>query len=86
EFKEAWQNSFDNSKTEEERINLIYILLTVAKSKSVWEEIKPNVVDKDIKNYRDELCFKIARDFYAKQPRESQHHIPSFFNALSAIA
>jgi hypothetical protein len=85
EFQRAWQNSFDNSKTEE-RINLIYILLTVAKSKSVWEEIKPNADDTDIKNYRDELCFKIAHEFYAKQPRESPHHIPSFFNALSTTA
>jgi hypothetical protein len=86
DFQKAWQNGFDNSKTEEEKINLFYILLTVAKSKSVWEEIKPNAVDIDIKNYRDELCFKIAHEFYAKQPRESPHHIPSFFNALSTTA
>jgi len=88
EFQKTWQNSFDNSKTEEERINLIYILLTVIKSKSVWEEIEPNGGDKDIKNYRDELCFEIARYFYAKQPRtrESPHHLSSFFNALSTTA
>jgi hypothetical protein len=86
EFQKAWQNYFDNSKTEEEKVNLIYMLLTVAKSKSVWEEIKPNADNIDIKNYRDELCFKIAREFYAKQSSESLHHLPSFFNALSAIA
>lgn len=88
DFQKAWQNYFNNSKTEEEKVNLIYILLTVAKSKSVWEDIKPNSDNIDIKNYRDELCFKIAREFYAKHPREKshEHHLPSFFNALSAIA
>ena len=84
EFQIAWKPVFDNpDKTE----LAIYALLTVAKSKPIWEQLKPNATanNKEIKTYLDDLSLIIAREFYAKQPRTSQHHLPSFFNALSAI-
>lgn len=86
EFQAAWQEIFNHHETSEaEKEQLIYALLTVAKSKSTWQDIKPNETAKNpkIKAYQDNLSLKIARDFYAKQPRhDNQHHLPSFFNAL----
>jgi hypothetical protein len=81
EFVQNWHTDFNNSQAIEQQA-LIYILLTIAKSKSVWELIK-SANTADSKNYRDELCLKIAREFYAKQSKESPHHFPKFFQQLS---
>ncbi len=86
DFQKIWLDGFTNSKaTTTEKNALIYALLTIAKSKPIWEDIKLPIETADHKNYRDELCLKIGREFYAKQPRESEHHLPSFFNMLSTI-
>jgi hypothetical protein len=83
EFQTAWKIAFANNET---MILAIYALLTIAKSKPSWEQIKPNATANniEIKTYLDDLSLIIAREFYAKQPRDSQHHLTYFFNALSA--
>lgn len=86
DFQKIWLDGFTNSKaTTTEKNALIYALLTIAKSKPIWEDIKLPIETADHKNYRDELYLKIGREFYAKQPRESEQHLPSFFNMLSSI-
>lgn len=83
-FQIAWLDSFTNPQsTEQEKHVLAYILLTFAKSKFIWEQIKPDHPTVNHKNYRDELCLKIGRQFYAEQPRESELHLPRFFSALA---
>lgn len=85
DFQKTWLENFsDTSATDTEKDALIYALLTIAKSKPVWEKIKSPLVSADHKNYRNELCLKIGRDFYAQQPRESEHHLPCFFAAIEA--
>jgi hypothetical protein len=89
EFKQLWQENFNNPEiTEIEKEQLIYALLTVAKPKATWIKIIPHATakNKEIETYRNQLSHKIALEFYSKQPRESPHHIPSFFNALSTTA
>lgn len=85
-FQQNWQN---HQATETDKDALAYILLTLAKAKPVWNGIKsPNGTETSAKadinkNYRDELCLKIAKDFYAKQSRNSDHHLPQFFHRLA---
>lgn len=89
EFQEKWLAEFAKPNiTLTEKDNLINALLIIVKSKTAWESIQSESATKEIepKTYRNQLSHKIALEFYAKQPRESPHHIPSFFNALSAIA
>lgn len=87
EFQVIWKSAFNSDITDFDKDKLIDALLTVAKSKLIWEKIVPNTAAKnaDIKTYRDDLSLIIAREFYAKQPRDSEHHLPGFFNALSAL-
>ena len=87
DFKDTWLLEV-NKNLITEKNQLIYALLTVAKSKSIWEKIKPNTTakNKEIKEYRDNLSLAIASKFYAKEPQDSQHHLPSFFNALLTAA
>ncbi|MCK4493083.1 MAG: hypothetical protein KAU26_03450 [Methylococcales bacterium] len=85
DFQKTWLENFSNPNvTTNEKINLINILLIMAKSKTTWENIKSSNENKssEHKKYRNQLSFKIALEFYAKQPQNSQHHLPSFFNAL----
>ncbi len=89
-FQSAWKESFNHPQiTEQEKIDLAYVLLTLAESKankktlSLWEQIKSaKQNDDNHKNYRDELCLKMGKQFYAKQSRDSELHLPRFFSAL----
>ena len=84
DFQQTWLENFINPETnEEDKKALIYALLTIAKSKPIWEKIEVTEKTINLKNYRDELCLKIAQEFYAIQPTTSKHHIPSFFYMLA---
>lgn len=84
EFMDAWEKDFkDEAKEDEERNKLIHVLLTIAKSKDTWENIKHPTNPERSKIYRDQLSLEFARSFYAKEPIESLHHIPSLFRALA---
>ncbi len=90
DFQNNWLDSFTHPQaTEADKDALAYILLTFAKSKPEWERIKsPNGSKMSPKaeintNYRNQLCFRIAKEFYAKEAPDSEHHLPRFFNRLS---
>jgi hypothetical protein len=84
EFMNVWKNDFqDETKEVVERNKLAHILLTIAKSKNTWERIKHPKISEESKIYRDDLSLEFARSFYAKEPIESLHHIPSLFRALA---
>jgi hypothetical protein len=90
DFQKNWQDYFSHHQTtDEEKKALAYVLLTLAQSKPEWDRIKfssssvESTPAKVNKNYRDQLCLKIAKDFYAKQSRNSDHHLPQFFHRLA---
>lgn len=78
-LQSSWQTSFNSAETEEKNA-LIYALLSIHQVKDYWKLIKS---DSEISDFEGQLTLNIA-NFYAKQPRDSQHHLPSFFNALAA--
>jgi hypothetical protein len=85
DFQEKWLDEFSKINTTSiEKISFIKSLLIVAKSKTAWESIKSESAEH--KTYRNQLSHKIALEFYAKEERNSPHHLPHFFNALAAIA
>lgn len=89
DFQKRWLEIFLNPNTKtNEKATLINILLILAKSKIVWENIKSSNENKssEHKKYRNQLSFKIALEFYAQQPQDSPLHLPSFFNALLIAA
>jgi len=88
EFQKIWLDEFSKQNiTPLDKNALIEVLLIIAKSKTIWESIQSDkgTKAKAHKDYRDQLTFKIANEFYAKQPRDSLHHLPSFFNALKGV-
>jgi hypothetical protein len=89
-FQLNWQATFaDPQTTASDKEALAHILLTLAKAKPLWSGIKsPKGVEESPqtatnKDYRNQLCLKIAKDFYAKQSRDSDHHLPQFFHRLA---
>jgi len=82
-LQESWQTAFNSAETEEKNV-LIYALLSIHQIKDYWKLIKSNS-ELSEERFKEQLTLEIG-NFYAKQPRESLHHLPSFFNALSAIA
>ncbi|MEN9374385.1 MAG: hypothetical protein RIR79_1937 [Pseudomonadota bacterium] len=84
EFINAWKSDFqDEAKEAVEKNKLAHILLTIAKSKNTWENIKHPKKPEISKTYRDDLSIEFARNFYAKEPIDSLRHIPSLFRALA---
>ena len=79
----SWKTAFNSAETDE-KYALIYALLSIHQIKDYWKLIKSNSGIPD-ERFKEQLTLSIG-NFYAKQPRESLHHLPSFFNALSAIA
>lgn len=79
----SWQTTFNSAETEEKNA-LVYALLSIHQIKDYWQLIKSDSELSETR-FKEQLTLSIG-NFYAKQPRESPHHIPSFFNALSAIA
>jgi hypothetical protein len=79
----SWRTVFNSAETEEKNA-LIYALLSIHQIKDYWQLIKSGSEISETR-FKEQLTLSIG-NFYAKQPPESPHHIPSFFNALSAIA
>lgn len=79
-LQQSWSQAFQ-SANEPEKSQLIYALLTIHQVKTYWKSFKPkdNVPQQ---RFEEQLTLAIGR-FYAQQPRESEHHLPSFFNMLS---
>jgi hypothetical protein len=82
-FLETWKKSFQTATTPAERHQITTILLTLKKSKDFWHQITP---PKDWtspeETYREQLSLAIAREFYAQEPKTSNHHLPAFFNTI----
>ena len=81
-LQQSWLRAFQ-SASEPEKSQLIYALLTIHQVKTYWKSFKPrDAVPQE--RFEEQLTLAIGQ-FYAKQPRESEHHLPSFFNMLSTI-
>jgi hypothetical protein len=82
-LQSSWLEVFNLAQAEE-KTALIYALLSIHQIKDYWKLIKSNSEISEAR-FKEQLTLSIG-SFYAKQPRESPHHIPSFFNALSTTA
>ncbi len=82
-LQSSWQTTFNLAQAEE-KTALIYALLSIHQIKDYWKLIKSNSEISEAR-FKEQLTLSIG-NFYAKQPRESPHHLPSFFNALSTTA
>ena len=82
-LQSSWLEIFNLAQAEE-KTALIYALLSIHQIKDYWKLIKSNSEISEAR-FKEQLTLEIG-NFYAKQPRESPHHIPSFFNALSTTA
>jgi hypothetical protein len=81
-LQHCWLKAF-NLATSEQKIQLIYGLLNIHQVKDYWKTIKSNENEILEERFKEQLTLAIG-NFYAKLDRHSEHHLPSFFNALSA--
>jgi hypothetical protein len=81
QLQKSWIESF-RSTEETHQNQLIHALLTIHQVKDYWKAITP--IDKALpqQRFEEQLTLEIGK-FYSQQPRDSEHHIPSFFNILS---
>ena len=79
-LQESWLQAF-HTANKLEKDKLIYALLTMHQVKNYWKAFKPSDNDIIETRFKEQLILEIGK-FYAQQPRNSQHHLPSFFNAL----
>ncbi len=82
-LQSSWIEVFNLAQAEE-KTALIYALLSIHQIKDYWKLIKSDSEISEAR-FKEQLTLSIG-SFYAKQPRESPHHLPSFFNALSTTA
>jgi hypothetical protein len=82
-LQSSWLEVFNLAEAEE-KTALIYALLSIHQIKDYWKLIKSNSEISEAR-FKEQLTLSIG-NFYAKQPRESSHHLPSFFNALFTTA
>jgi hypothetical protein len=82
-LQSSWIEVFNLAQAEE-KTALIYALLSIHQIKDYWKLIKSDSEISEAR-FKEQLTLSIG-SFYAKQPRKSPHHIPSFFNALSTTA
>jgi hypothetical protein len=82
-LQSSWQTIFNSAETDE-KTALIYALLSIHQVKEYWKLIKCSSDAIAEARFKEQLTLAIG-NFYAKQPPDSPHHLPSFFNALSAI-
>ena len=86
DLQQSWLTAFDTADKSTQQI-LIYALLTIHQVKDYWKAVTPHeegIIPAE-RFIKEQLILKIA-DFYARQARDSIHHIPGFFNALSKWA
>jgi hypothetical protein len=81
-LQHSWLSAF-NLATNEQKTQLIYALLSIHQVKDYWKTIKSNENEILEERFKEQLTLAIG-NFYAKLDRHSEHHLPSFFNALSA--
>ncbi|MCX7098406.1 MAG: hypothetical protein NTV43_10950 [Methylococcales bacterium] len=81
----SWLQAFDVA-TGSSQHELILALLSIHQVKRYWQALTPPT-NSGIpqERFEEQLTLAIAK-FYAKQERDSNHHIPSFFTALSGRA
>jgi hypothetical protein len=82
-LQQSWLQTF-NLASQEEKTQLIYALLSIHQVKDYWKAIKSNETEIIEERFKEQLTLAIG-NFYAKLDRHSQHHLPSFFNALSTM-
>jgi hypothetical protein len=81
-LQQSWLNAF-NLADEEQKTQLIHALLSIHQVKDYWKAIKSNENEIIEERFKEQLTLAIG-NFYATLDRHSEHHLPSFFNALSA--
>ena len=85
DLQQSWLTAFDTADKSTQQI-LIYALLTIHQVKDYWKAVTPHEEGIILaESFKEQLILKIAA-FYARQARDSIHHIPGFFNALSKWA
>jgi len=80
-LQESWRQAFLTAD-EPDKSQLIYALLTIHQVKDYWQAFNTKDTLPEAR-FKEQLTLAIG-DFYARQPPESGHHLPCFFNALSA--
>ncbi len=83
-LQNSWLQTFSTANELEKR-QLIYALLTIHQVKQYWKAFKPSDNAIPLPRFEEQLTLAIGQ-FYARQPRASDHHLPSFFNILSINA
>ena len=85
DLQQSWLTAFDTADKSTQQI-LIYATLTIHQVKDYWKAVTPHEEGIILaESFKEQLILKIAA-FYARQARDSIHHIPGFFNALSKWA
>ena len=79
-FLKVFENGSDDEKKQ-----LIYALLSIQKIKQYWKDLSLNENESSNERFKEQLTLQIGQ-FYSQQPQGSQHHLPSFFNALLTAA
>ncbi len=81
DLQDSWSRTFD-SATEPTPQELILALLSIHQVKSYWQALSPpHNSGIPPERFEEQLTLAIA-NFYAKQARDSHHHIPCFFDSL----
>jgi hypothetical protein len=85
DLQQSWSTAFNTANESTQHI-LIYALLAIHQVKDYWKALEPHEEPSiPAERFKEQLTLKIA-DFYARQARDSTHHISCFFNALSKWA
>ncbi|WP_131655596.1 hypothetical protein [Methylocucumis oryzae] len=81
DLQACWSPAF-TSTTEPTPQELVFALLSIHQVKSYWQAFAPPQ-NSGIppERFEEQLTLEIA-NFYARQARNSDHHIPCFFDAL----
>ncbi len=85
DLQQSWSTAFNTANESTQHI-LIYALLSIHQVKNYWKALEPHEEPSiPAERFKEQLTLKIA-DFYARQARDSPHHISCFFKALSKWA
>lgn len=86
QFKNSWITEFQKSHDQARKEELIFVLLTIRKAKSYWNQIEPSSDwTRSISAFQDQLMLEIGR-FYSEQSDTARYHIPAFFRNLYSFA
>ncbi|NER08050.1 MAG: hypothetical protein F6K17_38640 [Okeania sp. SIO3C4] len=84
-WKDDWLKQFSSSRSEEEKVKLVYALFSIRKAKEYWAQISTEEKRLTTEQLRDQLTLQIG-SYFSKSKPAPYNHIANFFAFLKRFA